>query len=272
MALRIRTKPIIYARLLNSGMILALNPHHGGIALMSWSQAQIGNKPADVFTPSGDTPPIGVVMFLHGYDGVTIASNPAFTEPLQKLRLAALCPLGPQCWWTDAVYPPFDETRSPIDFLAEESPAFCEQRWGIEPPKIAVCGVEMGGQGALQLAYRHARQFPIVVAISPKVDFDTWWGHGTTLDEIFPDRESARQRTATLHIHPLNYPKHQLLLCDPADHYCLDGVITLASKLSSSGVPFEHEFETTHGGFGWNYANQMAPRSLNYIAAALEKS
>ena len=73
----------------------------------------------------------------------------------------------------------------------------------------------MGGQGALQLGYRYARQFPIVVAISPKVDFETWWGHDTSLDTLFSDREAARQRTAILQLHPLNYPKHQLLLCDP---------------------------------------------------------
>lgn len=127
----------------------------------------------------------------------------------------------------------------------------------------------MGGQGALQLAYRHARQFPTVVAISPKIDFDTWWGHGTSLDTIFSDREAARQRTATLHLHPLNYPKHQLLLCDPADPYCFDGVLTLASKLSSTGIPFEQDFETTHGGFGWNYANAMAPRAIEFIASKL---
>lgn len=238
---------------------------------MSWGQALIGSKLADVFTPEGIVHPSGVVLFLHGYDGVTIANNPAFTAALQGNQLAALCPQGPHCWWTDAVYTPFDPQRSPIEFLAEEIPAFCQQTWEIEPPKVAVCGVEMGGQGALQLAYRHARQFPIVVAISPKVDFESWWGHGTTLDEIFPDRESARQRTATLHIHPLNYPKHQFLLCDPADHYCVDGVITLTSKLSSSGIPFDHDLETTHGGYGWNYADAMASRSIGYIATAFGK-
>ena len=124
----------------------------------------------------------------------------------------------------------------------------------------------MGGQGALQLAYRHARKFPTVVAISPKVDFETWWGHGTSLDTLFSDREAARQRTAILHLHPLNYPKHQLLLCDPADLYCFEAVLTLASKLSSTGIPFDQDFETSHGGYGWSYANLMASRTIEFIA------
>jgi S-formylglutathione hydrolase len=237
---------------------------------MSWSTIEIEGKPSEIFVPESATQPVGVVLFLHGYDGVTLKDNPSYSQEFIKHNVIGLCPLGPQCWWTDAVYPPFDERISPIEFLAKQVPAFCHQAWNLEPPRIAVCGVEMGGQGALQLAYRHARQFPIVVAISPKVDFETWWGHGTSLDVLFSDREAARQRTAILQLHPLNYPKHQLLLCDPTDHYCFDGILTLASKLSSTGIPFVHEFESRHGGYGWNYPNAMASRVLDFIGSSLE--
>ena len=237
---------------------------------MTWSTISMAGKPADLFVPDVPAKPTGVVLFLHGYDSVTLKENPAYTAALTHHNLIALCPHGPHCWWTDAIYGPFDEELSPVEFLVRHVPDFCRKTWSIEPPHIAVCGVEMGGQGALQLAYRHARQFPTVVAISPKIDFETWWGHGTSLDEMFPDREAARQRTAILHIHPLNYPKHQLLLCDPADVYCLDGVVTLVSKLSSTGIAFDHDLESSHGGFGWNYANQMASRAIEFIAARLK--
>jgi S-formylglutathione hydrolase FrmB len=236
---------------------------------MSWFAAEIAGKPADVFFSTGTTHPAGVVLFLHGYDGVTIKNNPAFTQELVKHNLIGLCPIGQHCWWTDAIYGPFDESISPVEFLVQHVTAYCQECWKIEPPRIAVCGIEMGGQGSLQLAYRHARKFPTVVAISPKVDFETWWGHGTSLDTIFSDREAARQRTATLHLHPLNYPKHQLILCDPANAYCFEGVLTLASKLSSTGIPFEQDFETTHGGYGWSYANAMASRVIEFIAKSI---
>lgn len=237
---------------------------------MGWSQAQIAGKDADIYEPEGSSRPQGAVLFLHGYDGVTFRNNAAYTTELQRHNLACVCPHGHECWWTDEIYPPFDEQVSPIDYLANEIPVYCQEQWQIEPPRIGVTGIEMGGQGALQLAYRHARLFPLVVAIAPKVDFDTWWGHGLSLDTLFSDREAARQRTATLHLHPLNYPKHQLLLCDPADVYCIDGTVTLASKLSSTGIPFDHDLLTSHGGFGWNYANQMAPRVIEYIVSKLK--
>ena len=236
---------------------------------MSWSTELLAAHPADVFTPDSPATPHGVVLFLHGYDGVTLRDNVAYTAELNRHGLACVCPIGPLCWWTDRVHVPFDAHVSPLDFLKQQVPEFCRERWQIEPPKIAVCGVEMGGQGALQLAYRHARQFPVVVAVSPKVDFETWYGHGTTLDEIFPDREASRQATVILHLNPLNWPKHQLLLCDPADHYCRDGVETLMTKLSSTGIPFDVDVQTTHGGFGWTYANHMAPRVVSFLAERL---
>jgi pimeloyl-ACP methyl ester carboxylesterase len=235
---------------------------------VTWSTIAIAGKTADVFQPT--RPSRGAVLFLHGYDGVTLRDNTAYTAVLERHGLACVCPHAPHCWWTDVVYTPFDSQQSPLEFLRGSVVEFIKQIWNIEPPRIAVMGVEMGGQGALQLAYRHARQFPVVAAVSPKVDFETWHGHGTSLDELFPDRESARQHTATLHIHPLDWPKHQLLLCDPADQYCIDGVQTLASKLYSSGIPFEKDFESTHGGYGWEYANAMAVRVIEFLARGLE--
>jgi pimeloyl-ACP methyl ester carboxylesterase len=234
---------------------------------MDVSRVDIAGHTADILQPAGE--PVGGVIFLHGYDNVTLRDRPAYQAALERANLIAVCPHGPGCWWTDAIYEPFDPIQSPIDYLRTAVKDYFRDMWQLTPPRIGVTGFEMGGQGALQLAYRHAREFPTVAAISPKVDFETWHGHGTTLDELFPDREAARQRTAILHVHPLDWPKHQLLLCDPADQYCLDGVLTLASKLSSSGIPFEQDFETSHGGYGWTYADKMADRVVTFLAAGI---
>ncbi len=212
-------------------------------------------------------PPRHVVVYLHGYDGVTLRDRPRFHAALERTRTACLMPLGPECWWTAMVDPAFDPEISPIEFIHTSIVAAIEARFPELTTNLGIFGVEMGGQGALQVAYRWPRRFPNVAAISPKVDFETWHGHGTSLDRLFADRESARQQIATLQLNPLNWPRRQLLLCDAADQYCLDGVVTLASKLSSSGVPFEHDFTTSHGGFGWPYADAMADRVLDFLTA-----
>ena len=232
---------------------------------MNWNSVDIADKQADVLSPPA---PTGVVLFLHGYDGVTLLDNVTYTAALKRHGLACVCPRAPKCCWTDAVYTPFDPANSPLEYVRGPLLEQLCSTWNTLP--FAVAGIELGGQGVLQLAYRHARQFPVVAAVSPKVDFENWHGHGTSLDEIFPDREAARQRTATLQLNPLDWPRHQLLLCDPADEYCIDGVRTLASKLSSTGIPFEHDFESTHGGYGWNYANAMADRVIDFLARGLD--
>ncbi len=229
---------------------------------MTWNTFDLAGKPAERFLPDGG-PPRHTVVFLHGYDGTGLRDNADYTQEFERHRLDVICPRGPRCWWCDAIYPPFDSEVSPVEFLAHEIPKLTDRT------KLGVFGIEMGGQGALQLAYRHARTFPVVAAISPKVDFDDWHGLGTSLDEIFPDSEAARQATATLHIHPLDWPRHHLLLCDPADIYCRDGVTILASKLSSSGIAFEDDLRTTHGGYGWEYANAMAGKVVGYLAEKL---
>ncbi len=236
---------------------------------MGWTTISLAGKTADWFVPDRNAGPHAAV-FLHGTDGVTLRDNPAYTAEFERRALSVLCPQGRMCWWSDSVYEPFDELVSPVEFLVREVPRFLSRRAeGTPPATIGAFGIEIGGQGALQLAYRHARLFSVVAAISPKVDFDEWHGAGTSLDEVFPDRESARQSTATLHIHPLDYPRHQLLLCDPADVYCRDGVAMLASKLSSSGIPFEEDFRSSHGGYGWDYANAMAGRVVTFLAESL---
>lgn len=238
---------------------------------MGWTTVDVAGKAADLFVPDGEKP-AHAAIFLHGYDCITLKDNAAYSAEFERHRLRVLCPHGRRCWWSDVVYPPFDERVSPVQFLAEDAYRFLTATGGEDSTVgLGVFGWEMGGQGALQLAYRHARRFPVAIALSPKVDFDEWHGHGTTLDKLFPDREAARQATATLQIHPLNWPRHQLLLCDPADHYCRDGVAVLASKLSSSGIQFEDDFVTSHGGYGWDYVNSMAGRVVGFLAERLDR-
>ena len=147
---------------------------------------------------------------------------------------------------------------------------FIQQRWQVKTRQIGLTGISMGGQGVLQLAYRHAREFPVVAAISPAVDFHRWYGTGLPLDEMFDSQEHARQETVTLQIHPLNWPRHQLLTCDPVDVDWFEGVERLAMKLSSSGIAFESDLESSHGGHSWEYFNHMAPRVIEFVARNLE--
>ncbi|MEZ6064437.1 MAG: alpha/beta hydrolase-fold protein [Planctomycetaceae bacterium] len=164
---------------------------------------------------------------------------------------------------------PFDPHVTPAAYLRDTlAPVLCDA-YQLDSDRVALCGVGMGGQGALNLAFRHARQFRTVVAIAPDIDFHQWYGQGLPIDRMFPSQEAARQQTAVLHLHPLNWPRSMLLLCDPANRACFDGTERLASKLYSSGVPFEQDLSTTVGEPGWKYVERVIGRAVEFISGAI---
>jgi S-formylglutathione hydrolase len=123
----------------------------------------------------------------------------------------------------------------------------------------------------MRLAYRYPQEFPVVAALAPAIDFHNWFGRGLPLDEMYSSAEEARQDTATLLLHPLNWPRHQLLMCDPTDVEWLEGAERLASKLYSTGIPFESDFATSHGGHSWDYFDYVAPRVVQFLRDRLEQ-
>lgn len=236
-----------------------------------WQQIEIDGKTADVYEPAQRNDAGFVVLHLHGHGLETLKDNPVFTPELERHGLPCICPHGQRSWWTDTICTEFDPEISPVAFLYERIVPLIKERWNSAPPQIGLTGISMGGQGALQLAYRHAREFPVVAAISPAVDFHNWHGQGLPLDDMFASKEAARQETATLQLHPLSWPRHQLLVCDPSDVDWFEGVERLAGKLSSSGILFESDLKTSAGGHSWDYFNHMAAKVIDFVVAGLEK-
>jgi pimeloyl-ACP methyl ester carboxylesterase len=237
----------------------------------NWQQVDIAGKPADVFYPDNRSPGNFAVLFLHGHGRITLNANQVYTAELNRRGMACVCPHGMRSWWGDRLCREFDARITPVEYLRQSVLPWMAAELGAAPGAIALFGVSMGGQGALRLAYRHPQQFPVVAALAPVIDFHLLHGQGLPLDQMYANPESARQDTATLHINPLNWPRHQLLMCDPADAACFEGAQRLASKLSSSGIPFTSDLETSHGGHSWRYFSHVAPKVMQFLADALEQ-
>lgn len=236
-----------------------------------WTIERVSDRDVEVFVPDGDGPLTGVVLYLHGHGGVGLRTSAAYTRLLHEHRLAAAGPDGGRSWWLDFHSPEFPEGVTPQQWLRSELIPWIEDQFALSPPQIALLGVSMGGQGVLQLAYRHARQFPVVAAVSPAVDFHQLWGTGIPLDRMFPDAESARQATVVLNLHPLNWPRYQFICCDPQDTDWFDGAARLGMKLSSSGIPHERDLDTSSGGHSWDYFDHMAPRVVDHLVQGLRR-
>jgi S-formylglutathione hydrolase len=239
--------------------------------MVRWQQVVIGDKPADVYFPSCRSPQKFSVLFLHGHGRITLKDNAVYTSHLERLGLACVCPHGERSWWGDRICREFDAAVTPTAYLRDSVLPWMKEQCQCAPPAIALLGVGMGGQGALRLAYRFPEQCPIVAAVAPTIDFQIWLGRGLPLDDMYPTAEAARQDTATLAMHPLHWPRHQLLMSDPTDVEWFDSAQRLASKLSSTGIPFECDFETRHGGQSWNYINHVADRVTQFMVGALEQ-
>jgi S-formylglutathione hydrolase FrmB len=234
----------------------------------SWQTVDVAGKACDVFEPAES--PRFVVLHLHGVGMETLKGNAVWGELLASRGLAAVCPHGKRSWWTNRICQEFDERITAEKYLLECMLPFVRERWGAEPPRIGLTGISMGGQGALRLALKHPARFPVVAAISAAIDYQNLYGEGTTIDAMYADKEAVRQDTVPLHVHPLSYPRHMLLVIDPADRQWLDGNQRLHEKLAALGILHTHDFATRAGGHSWEYFDAMAPRVLDFVAQGLE--
>jgi S-formylglutathione hydrolase FrmB len=226
-----------------------------------------------VFEPAHASPHGFVVIYLHCSEAASLRSYPAFVGQFERHGLRVIEPVTGRSWWTDRIWPEFDANISAEAYVLERVVPYLAERWGAQPPGLALLGVSMGGQGALRMAYKFPNVFPTVAAISPAIDYQKRIVEGVDpgLDSMYQDAEEARQDTALLHIHPLNWPRNQFFCCDPSDVRWHESADRLRMKLWSLGVPFECDLETTGGGHSFQYASLMAERAVGFLADRLER-
>ncbi len=237
-----------------------------------WSETKIAGHACYLYEPTALSPHGDVVMYLHGVHLNRLEGHAAFERLFDEHGLRCIAPVTGRCWWTDRICEEFDPAVSAERHILDRVMPWLAQNWQATPPRVALLGTSMGGQGALRLAYKHPNVFPIAAAISPAIDYQVRMEEGDPmLARMYRDSEQARQDTATLHIHPLNWPRHQWFCCDPTDYRWHESAERLRSKLYSLGVPHTCDLETTGGGHGWEYYERMAEPALRFIVDALER-
>ena len=238
--------------------------------LPGWSTVDLAGHACDVYGPPTPSSHGEVVIYLHGVHLNRLSDKPAFTSELARHGLAAVAPSAARSWWTDRICPEFDESITAERYVLDRVVPFVAERFAARPPKLALLGTSMGGQGALRLAFRHPNVFPICAAISPAIDYHLRFDEGDeTLPTMYADAEAARQDTAILHVHPLNWPRNTWFCCDPADYRWHTSADRLRMKLAALGVPHECDLETSGGGHGFEYYNHMAPAAFGFIVERL---
>jgi S-formylglutathione hydrolase len=226
-------------------------------AMTAWSREIVAGVPVQFLPPPNEVKGIVVVL-----------PDPDWPDPVESFgaggvfhtsELVVVVP-GVRPWWIDRPDAAFEPARSPLSYMIEELVPWIRSKW-TDALRLAALGVGFGGQGALQLAYRHPETFPMATAICPAIDFHRLYDSTPQFRDWFETQEQARQETVTLRLHPLNWPPHQWFAC-PRGDWRFDGCERLASKLTSIGIPFEADLETANG---VSYVGDQLERGMAWI-------
>lgn len=237
-----------------------------------WRMETVGGHPCDVFEPTRRCDAGYVLVYLHGVHQQRLTDKAPFVEAFERFGLPVVAPHTKRSWWTDRICAEFDPTTTAERHLLDRVLPWIAATYGAEPPRIGLFGTSMGGQGALRFAYKHPQRFPVVAALSPAIDYQLRFHEpGDTIPLMYRDPEQVRQDTATLHVHPLNWPRHQFFSCDPTDDTWWESSDRLRMKLWSLGIPHVCDLETRGGGHGFDYYNRMAGRAIEFLWERLEQ-
>lgn len=240
---------------------------------------EVGGHACEVHAPPEPRPGRAVV-FLHDERERRLQDMPELVAVLEEHGLPAVAPRTGRSWWLDRLLPGFDRAVTPERYVTEIVRGEIARRFGVAPPGIALIGTGMGGQGALRIAYRHPATFPVAAAIAPAIDFHQAMREAgdrddgdlcDTLWELFGDVERARQETAILHVHPLNWPRHQYFASDPRDVYWHDGAARLHDKLVALGIPHRAILETRGDGRGLEHDATAVRDVVQFVIDALDQ-
>ena len=247
-----------------------------------WFTITLAGHDCEVFAPPRPAPGRAVV-YLHDLHGTSLREQGVLCDLVEAAGLPVLAPLTGRSWWIDRIVPSFDPRVTPERHVVDAVRAEMDRRFGVRPPGIAALGTGMGGQGALRLAYRHPAFFPVVAAVAPAIDFHLAMREAgdrddgeyyDTLWQTYGDVERARQDTAILHVHPLNWPRHQCFASDPADVHWHDGAARLQGKLAALGIPHTALLESrgdaaADGGPTWR--DRVATEIMKFLLDALDQ-
>jgi S-formylglutathione hydrolase len=236
-----------------------------------WTKVDIGGKHADLYEPLGMLRPQFAILHLHGADLATLRDRPEFTRWFDQFRMPCICPHGQAYWWANRICPHFDPLISPERYILDKVMPFFQSRWKLAPPAIGLQGIGMGGQGALRLAFKHPKIFPVVAAIAPALEHHELYGWGTALDTIYDSKEQCRQDTPIMHVPPSGSPPYIFFCMPPDEPRWFRGADRLHEKLKALGVEHEVDFTTGSGQLSWVYFNHLAERVERFVHNGLQE-
>ena len=136
-----------------------------------WSTVEVAGHKCFLFEPTTPSEHGYTVLFLHGLQAGRLEHHQPIVEQFERHGLRVIAPKAEHSWWVDRICPRFDPEITGERFVMDHIVPFIAKHMNCEPPRLALLGPSMGGQGALRLAYKYPNIFPVTAAVFPAIDF-----------------------------------------------------------------------------------------------------
>ena len=229
------------------------------------------NIPATLILPEAykqSTQRFSVMYLLHGARGnyKNWHSKTDIAKLADTYGIIVLCPDGGgTSWYFDS---PIDPKYQYETFVAEDCVEYIDNKYRSKAHRNyrAICGLSMGGHGAMFLAIRHKDVFSIAVTLSGDVDIRS-----------FPNKWGIKRRIGDLQTHKENWDKYTVinlakglkdgelaisLDCGTEDYF-LGVNRSLHNQLLKDGIT--HKYVEHPGGHKWKYWKEAIKRQLPFI-------
>lgn len=210
-----------------------------------------------------------VVYLLHGYSGNYlnwITHVPELKNYVDEFHLIIVCPDGGySSWYWDS---PIDTTMRYETFMTKELVPCIDAQYRTIPDRNhrAICGLSMGGEGALFLAIRHPNEFGAVASISGGVDirdFPNDWDIRKRLGDIKTRRENWEKFTIMNLVDSLKNNELDIKLDDGVHDIFIKENRALHEKLLKMQI--NHDYIERPGGHTWDYWRNAIPYELLFF-------
>lgn len=211
-----------------------------------------------------------VVYLLHGYSGNYldwITRVPELRGYADEFHLIIVCPDGGfSSWYFDS---PVDSTIRYETFMTKELIPDIDARYRTIPDRAhrGICGLSMGGHGALYLAIRHPGEFGATAAISGGVDilpFPKNWDIAKRLGDIATHRENWERNSVINLVDSLKNNELKIALDDGVNDIFIKENRALHEKLLRLHI--NHDYTERPGGHTWNYWRNAIPYELLFFS------
>src|SRR4051794_26100280 len=118
----------------------------------TWTLVDLRGHACRLYEPAAPSEHNYTVVYLHCSESASLRSYEPFMREFDRYGLRVIEPVTGLSWWTDHIWPEFDERFSAEVYVREYVVPMVAERWNARPPALALLGVSMGGQGALRMA------------------------------------------------------------------------------------------------------------------------